>query len=82
MHERGETVPTAPDAPEIELDDDFWENAVVVMPGDPLPGATTAVELPVDAEVLAWFRRRGDDYLTRMGKVLRAYYRAHRKKAP
>lgn len=81
MYERGETVPTSPDAPEIELDDEFWENAVLIMPGEPLPGTTASVELPIDALVLAWFKRQGEDYLARMSKVLRDHYLANRKKA-
>ena len=36
MRTRGETY-TRPDAPEYELDEDFWRNARVVMPLDPLP---------------------------------------------
>jgi len=28
----GDYWPTAPDAPEIELDEDFWQNAKIVMP--------------------------------------------------
>jgi hypothetical protein len=28
----GDYVPAAPDAPEIELDEDFWRNARIVMP--------------------------------------------------
>ena len=31
MRDRGETL-TSPDAPEIELDEDFWRNARVVIP--------------------------------------------------
>ena len=81
MDRRGELHPTRPDAAEIELDEDFWKNAVLVMPGEPLPGMKTAVELPVDAEVLTWFKRQGKGHLTRMSKVLRAYYLANRKKA-
>ena len=81
MDRRGELHPTRPDAAEIELDEDFWKNAVLIMPGEPLPGTTASVELPVDALVLAWFKRQGEDYLARMSKVLRAYYLANRKKA-
>jgi hypothetical protein len=35
----GDYVPTAPGAPEIELDEDFWRNARIVMPKPaPKPG--------------------------------------------
>ena len=83
MDRRGELHPTRPDAAEIELDEDFWKNAVLVMPGEPLPGlkSKTSVELPVNPEVLDWFRQQGKGHLTRMSKVLRAYYLANRKKA-
>jgi len=32
MIARGDFVPTRPDAPALELDDDFWASARVVMP--------------------------------------------------
>jgi uncharacterized protein (DUF4415 family) len=70
---RGDYVPTRPDAPEIELDEDFWRNARVVMP----PGKKS-VHLRVDADVLAWFKAQGRGHLTRMNAVLRAYMEAHR----
>src|SRR4051794_40393541 len=34
MAERGELHPTSPDAPTIELDEAFWRNAELVMPGE------------------------------------------------
>ena len=70
---RGDYEPTRADAPEIELGEDFWRHAKVVVP----PGKTS-VHLRVDADVLAWFKaqRRGD--LTRMNAVLRGYLEAHR----
>ncbi len=78
MHRRGELHPTRPDAEEIELDEEFWRNAVLVMPGD-RPKAS--VHLRVDPDVLDWFKRQGKGHLTRMNTVLRAYYLANRKKA-
>ena len=50
---RGDYVPTRADAPEIELDEDFWRHAKVVVP----PGKTS-VHLRVDADVLAWCKAR------------------------
>jgi uncharacterized protein (DUF4415 family) len=76
MDERGELYPTAPDAPTIELDEEFWRNAVLVMPGD----RKASVHLRLDPDVLAWFKRQGKGHLTRMNAVLRAYYEANRKK--
>jgi uncharacterized protein (DUF4415 family) len=71
---RGDYAPTRPDAPEIELGEDFWRNARVVMP----PGKKS-IHLRVDADVLAWFRARGRGYLTRMNAVLRSYMEAHKQ---
>jgi uncharacterized protein (DUF4415 family) len=70
---QGDYVSTRKDAPEIELDEDFWRNARVVMP----PGKKS-VHLRVDADVLAWFRAHGRGYLTRMNAVLRSYMEAHK----
>jgi hypothetical protein len=62
-------VPTRADAPEIELDEDFWRDArvVVVPPGKP------SVHLRIDADVLAWFKAQGRGHLTRMSAVLRLH---------
>lgn len=71
---RGDYVPTRPDAPEVELDEEFWRNARVVMP----PGKKS-VHLRVDADVLDWFRAQGRGYLTRMNAVLRSYMEARKR---
>jgi uncharacterized protein (DUF4415 family) len=68
-HDRGDTL-TRAEAPEIELDEDFWRHARVVMPDDK---GKTPVSLRVDTEVVEWFKRQGKGYLTRMNAVLRAY---------
>ena len=73
MAARGDYVPTRADAPEIELDEDIWRHAQVVVP----PGKTS-VHLRVDADVLAWFKAQGRGHLTRMNAVLRAYMEAHK----
>jgi uncharacterized protein (DUF4415 family) len=70
---RGDYVPTRKDAPEIELGEDFWRNARVVM-----PTGKKSVHLRVDADVLAWFKAQGRGYLTRMNAVLRSYMEAHK----
>ena len=70
---RGDYVRTRPDAPEVELDEDFLRSARVVMP----PGKKS-IHLRVDADVLAWFRARGRGYLTRMNAVLRSYMESHK----
>ena len=74
MAARGDYVPTRADAPEIELDEDFWRDAKVVLP----PGKTS-VHLRLDKDVLAWFKAQGRGHLTRMNAVLRAYMEAHKR---
>ncbi len=71
---RGEITPPAPDAPEYDLPDEFWERAEVVY-----PERKTPVSLRVEAEVLEWFKAQGPGHLTRMQAVLRAYVEAKRK---
>jgi uncharacterized protein (DUF4415 family) len=75
MREQGETL-TSTDAPEIELDEDFWRNARVVMPDEK---GKTPVSIRVDNDVLDWFKRQGKGYLTRMNAVLRAYVAAQKE---
>lgn len=78
MHESGKTVSTPPDAPAIELDDEFWKYAELLVPGEQ---PKTSLHLRVDHDVADWFRSQGKGHLTRMNAVLRAYYEANRKKA-
>ncbi len=66
---------TRKDAPEIELDEDFWKNARVVMPDE---RGKSLVSLRVDKDVLEWFKTQGKGHLSRMNAVLRAYMEAHR----
>jgi uncharacterized protein (DUF4415 family) len=75
MAERGDYTPTRTDAPEIELDENFWRNAQVVMPD---VKGKTSVHLRIDNDVLEWFRHQGKGHLTRMNAVLRAYMEARR----
>jgi uncharacterized protein (DUF4415 family) len=76
MRARGDAVPTGPDAPEVELDADFWRNARLVMPQK----GKTSIHLRVDTEVLDWFRGAGKGHLSRMNAVLKAYVEAQRHK--
>jgi uncharacterized protein (DUF4415 family) len=78
MHDRGETF-TRPDAPEIELDEDFWRNARVVMPDE---RNKTSIHLRVDTDVLEWFKQHGKGHLKRMNAVLRAYVETQRQRHP
>ena len=59
-----------------ELDDTFWDNAVIEYPEKKKP-----VTLRLDADVLAWFQSRGKGYQTRINAVLRSYVEAHKKNA-
>ena len=74
MIAEGDYVPTSPDAPEIELDEDFWRNAKIIMP----KSAKEAISLRVDQDILAWFRNQGRGYQSRMNAVLRAYVESQR----
>ena len=53
------------------LPDDFWESAVLVA-----PVRKQAISLRVDEDVLAWFKRTGPRYQSRMNAVLRSYMNA------
>ena len=60
-------------APELDLPDDFWDDAEVVAP------EKEAISLRVDQDVLEWFRDRGPRYQTRMNAVLRSYVRSMKR---
>lgn len=61
--------------PELaDLPDDFWDSAVLV-----LPGPKRAISLRVDQDVLDWFRNSGPRYQSRMNAVLRTYMSAVRR---
>ena len=68
---------TRPDAPEYELDDEFWNNAHIVFPA---VEGKDAVKLRIDRDVLAFFRAQGKGYQTRMNAVLRAYVESQKRK--
>lgn len=69
-----EIMRTSP--PELaDLPDDFWDDAVVVEPILKEP-----ISLRVDEDVLAWFRKAGPRYQTRMNAVLRRYMEAMMRK--
>ncbi len=60
------------DIPEV-LD---WDDAVR---GRFFRPVKQAVSLRLDADVLAWFRTRGDKYQTRINRILREYMIQHRR---
>ena len=76
MRAEGLTRATPADAPEIELDEEFWRSARVV---DTAATRKTSVHLRVDPETFAFFRAAGKGHLTRMARVLKAYAQSHRK---
>lgn len=57
------------------LDDAFWRTARVLEP--PVLGKKHT-GIRIDADVLAWFKRQGRGWQTRMNAVLRAYYEANK----
>src|SRR5215213_11238801 len=65
---------TPADAPEIELDEDFWRNAMIV---ETTPARKTDVHLRVDPETFEFFRAGDKGHLIRMAKVLKAYAQSH-----
>lgn len=54
---------------------EFWKSARLVMP----PQGKKQITLRLDADVVAWFKSRGERYQTRMNAVLRAYMEAQRR---
>ncbi len=75
MTKRGDYVPTPADAPEIDIGEDFWRQARVVMPSEQ---AKTPVTIRLDADVLAWFKSQGRGYQTRINAVLRSFVETRR----
>ena len=57
-----------------ELDEAFFEKAVIVLPQ---PKASVSIRL--DQEVLDWFKSQGKGYQTRINALLRAYMEAQTK---
>lgn len=76
MRARGEYVPTPDDAPEIELDEEFWKKAEEVVAQR---RNKESVHLRLDPQVLAAFRADGPGHLTRMAEVLKAYVESRRR---
>lgn len=55
------------------LDDEFFERAEL---REPEPKETVTIR--IDRDVLAWFRKRGRGYQTRINQLLRKYMEAHK----
>ena len=75
MRAKGLTRATPPDAPEIELDEEFWRNARIVATAG---RRKTSVHLRLDPETFEFFRAGGRGHLTRMAQVLKAYAQSRR----
>lgn len=73
MKVRGEVRATPADAPEIELDEAFWETARIVATR---PRRKSSVHLRLDPATLEFYRSGGRGHLTRMADVLKAYAEA------
>ena len=56
-----------------EIDADFWKTATVQEASN-----KERLTMRIDADVVAWFKRQGKGYQTRMNAVLKSYYEAHR----
>ena len=56
-----------------ELDDFFWKNAKLVLPGE-----KSLIPIRLDDDILQWFRSQGKGYQTKINAVLRSYVEAHR----
>ena len=56
-----------------ELDESFWNNAVLVY-----PGKKERLTVRFDADVVQWFKKQGKGYQTRMNTVLKSFYEAHK----
>ena len=70
MKARGEVRATPADAPEVALDDAFWDKARIVATR---PRRKSSVHLRLDPDTLAFYRSAGRGHLTRMANVLKAY---------
>ena len=75
MNARKKYTATRADAPAIELDDEFWKTARVVMPDE---RGKRLVSLRIDTDVLEWFKTQGKGHLSRINAVLRAYMESRR----
>ncbi len=49
----------------------------VVRHGLPTKKAKIQVTLPIDRDVLEWFKSQGEEYQTQINQLLRAYMEAH-----
>ncbi len=55
-----------------ELDERFWELAQIIRPQKKIP-----ISLRVDDNILAWFKKQGPGYQSRINAALKVYMAAH-----
>ncbi|MEW6234572.1 MAG: BrnA antitoxin family protein [Candidatus Omnitrophota bacterium] len=67
-----EAVSNDPDAAPL-VDPSFWQDAKVVMPESKMD-----IHIRLDPDIVAFFKKGGPGYQTRMNAVLRTYVEAHR----
>src|SRR5260370_38760986 len=58
----------------LEVDREWFRTAMVLRPAQDKEPVTVRL----DSDMLAWFRRQGRGYQTRINAILRAYYEAQR----
>lgn len=66
-----------PDAAPI-LNDKFWKQAELVMPGE---AEKIPISIRLDEEIVDFFKDKGPGYQTRINAVLRAYVRSQKRDA-
>ncbi len=57
-----------------ELDEEFWANAKLVVPGE----VKVALGVRFDRDVVEWFRQQGYGYQSKMNAVLKTYVQAQK----
>ncbi|MEP3047146.1 MAG: BrnA antitoxin family protein [Roseibium sp.] len=68
MKERGEISAPEKNATQLDLPDNFWDNAKVSE-----PKKKHSVHLRIDDDVFEFFRNQGKGHISRMQAVLRSY---------
>lgn len=64
---------------EEDPDEDLDEFTGSAFAGLPIPPRKTYFRIGLDEDLVAWFKRGGRGYQTRMNAVLRQFYERHRK---
>lgn len=59
----------------VDLPDNFWDDAKVVIPSEKKP-----VSIRVDTDILDFFKEGGRGYQTRINSVLRSYVDAQKRR--